>query len=253
MDIKIKNLDFYYGKQQILHNISCEIISGEMFIIIGANGSGKTTLLRCISGVQKSQSSMIYLGMKDLVTMTAKEIAQYLSALEPQIDAGFDYSVEEIVSLGRISFTTSAEENAKIVVCSMEQAGVIQFAKRSIFELSSGERQRVWLAMATAQQPKILVLDEPTSYLDIKYQLQILDLMHTLTTQGMTVIATIHDLSLVAQYATRIALLKNGKIIALDKPSDVLTEEKLQQAFDTKVYLLRDEDNIIGVIPQRCK
>lgn len=249
MNITIKNFSFSYENKVILHNISLEVFQGELLALIGSNGSGKTTFLRSISGLHKISKNSIYLGMKDLARMTSKEIAKYLAAIEPEIQSGFDYSVSEIVFLGRVSFKTTKQENADIVQESMLQTGVAKFAKKSIFQLSSGERQRVWLAMVLAQQPKILLLDEPTSYLDIKYQLQILYLLQELIKKNITVICSIHDLTLAAQFATRVAIMKQGQIVSIGSPLKVLTPKKLQENFGIKVRILQENNKILGVIP----
>ncbi|WP_372365524.1 ABC transporter ATP-binding protein [Candidatus Uabimicrobium sp. HlEnr_7] len=253
MNIRIENLSFSYQNKPILKDISLKIERREMFVIVGANGSGKTTLLRCISGLKKIEKQKVYLGLKDLVSMSAREVAQYLSALEPQINIGFNYTVQQVVSMGRIAFTTTPQQDAKIVNTSMKKAHVEHFAQTSIFNLSSGERQRVWLAMALAQEPQVLILDEPTSYLDIKYQLQILNVMRSLTDQGITIIATIHDLCLAAQYATKIAMLKNGQIVGIGTPEDIITTEKIKDVFDVEVQIYQENNQIIGVVPKKSQ
>ncbi|BBM87550.1 ABC transporter ATP-binding protein [Candidatus Uabimicrobium amorphum] len=250
MDVRIQNLNFYYQNTHVLKDINLTINSGEMFVIVGPNGCGKTTLLRCISGLRQSKQRTVYLGEQDIALMSSREIAQHLSALEPKIDIGFNYTVQQVVAMGRIAFNTSHLQNQKIIERSMHEADVLAFAQTPIFHLSSGQKQRVWLAMALAQQPQVIVLDEPTSYLDVKYQLQILDLMHSLTKQNITIIATIHDLSLAGQYATRIAMMSRGQIVDIGSPQQILTTDNIKQVFDVEVHIHRENHKIMGIIPK---
>ena len=249
MDVSIKNFSFHYGKKKILKDLSLHIVPQEILVIIGANGSGKTTLLRSVSGLQKIAPQTIFLGMRDLSQMKPHEIVQHLTALEPEIQSGFNYSVFDVVSLGRVAFTTTKQENLSIIQNCMMQTSTWEFAQKSIFQLSSGERQRVWLAMALAQQPKILILDEPTSYLDVKYQLQILFLLKSLLKQQIAIVCTIHDLSLAAQFATRIVIMQEGEIIAVGPPSEVFTPQRLQESFGIHARIIRDDGKIVGIVP----
>ena len=250
MEVNVQNLNFCYQDTHVLKDINLTIASGEMFVIVGPNGCGKTTLLRCISGLRQNKKHTVYLGKRDITLMSSREIAQNLSALEPKIDIGFNYTVQQVVAMGRIAFSTSDAQNQQIIQQAMHKADILAFAKTPIFHLSSGQKQRVWLAMALAQQPQVIILDEPTSYLDVKYQLQILDLLYSLTRQNITIITTIHDLSLAGQYATRIAMMNEGRIVDIGSPQQILTATNIKKVFDVDVHIHCENHKIMGIVPK---
>lgn len=247
MKVAIKGVSFSYDTRPTLRGIDLEVGEGEILALVGPNGSGKTTLLKNISGVLRPQCGAVYLDFKKLAELSPRQIAQRMAALEQEIHAGFDFTVGEIVELGRLphlkKLKALSAQDRQAVEEALRATEIQSFAQRSIFALSSGERQRVWLAMALAQEPQILLLDEPTAHLDINYQIEIMEIIKSLVQKGLAVLMAIHDLNLAAAYADRIAVLHEGRIAALGRPREVLTEELIERVFKARVRILRDQDN----------
>lgn len=257
MKVAIRDLEFRYDAKSVLKDIDLEAAEGEVLALVGPNGSGKTTLLKNISGVLKPPKGAIYLDFKKLTELSPKEIARQLAAVEQEVHVGFDFTVREVVELGRLPhlkrLQTFRAQDQQAIEEAMRATEVQSFAERSIFSLSSGERQRVWLAMALAQEPKVLLLDEPTAHLDINYQIGIMGIIKSLAQKGLTVLLAIHDLNLAAVYADRIAVLHKGRIVALGEPRNVLTEELIERVFKARVRVFRTpQDGFhIGVVPKQ--
>lgn len=230
-----------YNGRNILKDITFQVHEGEFFGILGPNGSGKTTLLKMISGLLPVRKGAIFVKNRSIQTYTPKEIAKVISVLPQLTGESFSYSVEETVMLGRYAhqkgwFQTSSKEDEEIVKEVMIQTGVFEFRHRSLHELSGGEQQRVFLAQALAQQPKILLLDELTNHLDLAYQKNLLDLIKKMTNEHkLAVISVFHDMNLAALYCDRILLMDNGRIKMIGTPSEVLTEEHIHHVFETMV------------------
>lgn len=256
MKVQAKELDFAYDGNLILKAINLEAHAGEILALVGPNGSGKTTLLKNIAGVLRPQKGVVYLDLQDTARLSPKEIAKKLAVLAQESRCSFNFTVREIVELGRLPhlkrFTGLSAEDHRAVEQAMRVTSSWQFASRSINELSSGERQRVFLAMALAQEPKILLLDEPTSHLDINYQLEIMEIIRARADTGLTVIIAIHDLNLAASFADEIAMLHEGKLVVRGSPQEVLTEELIHLTFGAQVAVRKDlEHNSIYILPQR--
>ena len=239
MEITVDGLKFSYNGSPLLDGIDLTVPKGEVLAIVGPNGSGKTTLLKNISGILSPEVGSVYLDMTRLPELSITELARYLAVVEQEREIGFDFTVREIVALGRLPhrgrFARETRTDKQWIGRAMELTNVALFAERSIRELSGGEKQRVFLAMALAQNPRVLLLDEPTTYLDINHQLQIMEIVCQQAAAGLTVLMAIHDLNLAAQYADRVAILHRGRLLAVGRPADVLTEANIKQAFQTDV------------------
>jgi iron complex transport system ATP-binding protein len=244
MKITIDDLSFSYDSSPLLDGIDLVIHKGEILALVGANGSGKTTLLKNISGILTPQKGAVYLDMERLRDLSNQQLARQLGALEQEKEVGFDFTVREIVSLGRIPhrgrFARQTETDRKWIDRAMELTQTADLSDRSMYELSGGERQLVFLAMVLAQNPRVMLLDEPTTYLDIDHQLQIMDIIRQQAAAGLTVVMAIHDLNLSSQYADRVAMLHNGKLLAVGSPQDVLTRENIKKAFNANVAIGKD-------------
>ncbi len=235
--IQISNLHASYGKTPVLQDVSLHVQAGEIAAIIGPNGCGKSTLLRCITGLMKPQSGQILLEGKKSESYQSREKARLLAVLPQKFDGGEELTSEEMVMIGRTPFLSNygapSTLDNQIVTRVMAQTNTEIFRERRIGELSGGERQRVLLARALAQQPKILLLDEPTSNLDIRYQFEILDLVFKLSREeNLAVVLVLHQINLAAAVADTILLLdSNGKPRALGAPSKVMTSENLEAVY----------------------
>lgn len=257
--IRIENLAFAYNGRPVLDGITLDVKAGELLALVGPNGSGKTTLLRAVSGVLPVNAGAVYLDLgeesaQQISMIAPRELARSLAAVEQEVHVAFDFTVREIVALGRLPHSHRllnpfSMRDTRIVEEAMECMAITPVAERSIQTLSSGERQRVFLAMALAQEPKVLLLDEPTAHLDLKYQIEIMELIRKLADQGLTVIAAVHDLNLAARYADRVAVLSQGRLISCDHPHAILTEELIEFVWGVKVRVLQDQAGL-WIIPQ---
>jgi len=240
--LKINNLIGGYHKEIIINDISLEIKKGDFIGIIGPNGSGKTTLLRLISKVLPLQKGNITFEGKDITGMDLKEFAQSVAFVAQDTIVNFSFSVLEIVLMGRIPhlkrLQLETKEDYLIAERSMAMTDTSDLKEKRIDELSSGERQRVIIARALAQEPLLLFLDEPTSHLDIGHQIQILDLLKRLNRQNnLTIVMVLHDLNLASEYCNRLVLLNEGKVFKEGAPPEVLTYQNIEAVYKTVVVV----------------
>lgn len=228
--VEIIGIDVSYGAKKILETISLHVDTGEVLGIIGPNGSGKTTLLKAMSRVVARDSGEIRINDRILDSFDHRELARQVAVVPQDISIGFDYTVRDIVMMGRHPYIgrLASETPGDLEICdrAMHLANVAHLAGMSVHEISGGERQRVLIARALAQEPKVLLLDEATSNLDISHQIEILNIIRGLT-DDITVISVFHDLNLAAYYCDRLIMLKDRRIYAAGAPKDVLTRETL--------------------------
>jgi iron complex transport system ATP-binding protein len=239
-----RELSFSVEANKLLDRVDVRAERGQFVGLIGPNGAGKSTLLRAISNVVNIQEGTVSLHGADLRSMPPRKVAEIL-ALVPQIapyTQGF--SAFELVLMGRYPhlgrFQVEGQADDRIVKDAMRLTETEEFAARTIDTLSGGERQRVFLARAVAQQPQVLLLDEPTSNLDILHQLKILTLVRQLVDDGLTAIAAIHDLNLAARFCDRLVLLAEGRVVTGGTPAAVLTPETIESAFGVKSAIYRE-------------
>ena len=235
-----QRVSFSYLDGLVLHNINLSVKAGEMVGLLGPNGSGKTTLIKLASGVLKPNQGEIELDGSSLRQLSRKSIARSVAVVPQQFNIPFAFTAAEIVMLGRTPFLRAFVEGSEIdkqfVANALELVSISELKERRFDELSGGERQKVVLAMALAQQPKLLLLDEPTLHLDITHQVEILELVRRLNVErGLTVMAAIHDLNLAALYFDRLILLKDGRVSADGSPAQVLTEDRIKEVFSASV------------------
>jgi iron complex transport system ATP-binding protein len=238
--LQLQKVYFSYFDGMVLHGVDLSIQPGEMVALLGPNGSGKTTLLKLASGVLRPSQGQVRLDGSELSQLSRKAVARIVAVVPQQFHIPFAFTISEVVTLGRIPFIkalageTAADKQA--VSTAIELAGISQLDDRRFDELSGGERQKVIVAMALAQQPKLLLLDEPTLHLDISHQVETLELVKRLNVeQGLTVIAAMHDLNLASLYFDRLVLLNQGKVLAEGTPAQVLTEDRVRETFSTSV------------------
>ena len=238
--LQISDVCFSYLNGLVLHNINLSIRAGERVGLLGANGAGKTTLVKLVSGVLKPGQGEIRLDGSSLTQLRRKSVARSVAVVPQQFHIPFAFTVREVVMLGRIpflkAFAEESEADRRLVANALEQVGIGELKERRFDELSGGERQKVILAMALAQQPRLLLLDEPIVHLDITHQVEILELVKSLNVeQGLTIMAAMHDLNLAALYFDRLVLLKEGRVWADGTPGQVLTEGIIEDVFSASV------------------
>jgi iron complex transport system ATP-binding protein len=244
--LQVRNVSFGYGKRPLLYDISLRIEAGEMVGLLGPNGSGKTTLLRLLSNVLQPRQGNVLLNGRDLRKWGRRVVARRIAVVPQELHVPFAFSVEHMVGLGRTPFVepflgTRSRHDQEVVRAAMEGAGVLSLAEHVFNELSGGERQRVVIAMALAQEPLLLLLDEPTSHLDIRYQVETLELVQRLNRErGVTVVAALHDLNLASRYFPRLLLFQRG-VVADGGPAEVLEAGLLRRVYgvDVQVGILR--------------
>jgi iron complex transport system ATP-binding protein len=242
--LEIKRLDFSYFDGLVLEDINLSVKEGEMVGLLGPNGSGKTTLIKLASGILKPKRGEVRLAGANLGELSRRFIASNVAVVPQQFHIPFAFTTSEVVMLGRTPFFRAlageSETDRRAVANSLELVGIEELMERRFDELSGGERQKVILAMALAQQPKLLLLDEPTVHLDIAHQMEILELVRQLNIErGLTVVAAMHDLNLASLYFDRLILLKKGRLWADGTPQEVLTEAGISQVFAASVRVER--------------
>jgi len=243
--LTVQNLSAAYEDKVVLHDFNLQINAGEIATISGPNGSGKSTVLRCMAGLNKPRSGKVLLDGHDIFTIENRTRAGNLAILPQHAEGGGGLTVEQMVLLGRTPhlppYAKPTRHDHDFAKKSMQQTGTLEFAKRQFTQLSGGERQRVLLARALAQQHTVLLLDEPTSNLDLQYQYQILQLAHRLAHQEkLAIVLILHQINLAAAIADKMLLLREGGFtVASGAPSDVMTETNLATVYDVPLKVIR--------------
>lgn len=242
---KAENLVAGYDKRTVVNDVSITIPSGKISVVLGANASGKSTLLKTLVRLIKPTKGKVTLDGKSIGKIPSKQLAQTVGLLpqSPIVPEGI--AVADLVGRGRFphqSFLKGwSKEDAKAVADALDIMGIADLANRNIDELSGGQRQRVWIAMALAQQTDILILDEPTTFLDITYQVEILDLLTDLNQKyGTTIVMVLHDINLSARYADHIFVMREGTLIAEGTPDEVITSQLIKEAFELECDIIND-------------
>lgn len=240
--LSIENISAGYGRRLVLENVTVKAAEGEFIGLIGPNGCGKTTLLRVISGVLAFETGCVLIDGRESKTISRRSLAKTMASLSQDISLDLSFTVRQITLMGRSPhlsrFGRETSKDLRIAEEAMALADVRHLADRLITEISGGERQRALIAMCLAQQPKILLLDEPTSHLDIAHQLSALDLIRKLNRKtAMTVMAVFHDLNLAAEYCDKLLVLDRGRIEAFGTPENVLTTDMILKVYGAKVRI----------------
>ena len=242
--ISAEGLSYSVETQTLLDNVRLHAEQGQFVGLIGPNGAGKSTLLRALSGMLRHQSGAVLLEGADLRSMSSKDVAASMALISQIAPYTHGFTSFELVLMGRYPhlgrFQIEGSEDNRIARDAMRQTDTERFADRTLDTLSGGERQRIFVSRALAQQPRILLLDEPTSNLDVYHQLKVLDLVRQLVNDGLTAVAAIHDLHMAARYCDRLVLLNVGRVLAEGTPEEVLTPEALESAFSVRSAVYRD-------------
>ena len=243
--ISIKNISAGYGSELVLKEVSIDIKAGQFVGLIGPNGSGKTTLLRVLGNVLTPRAGQILLEGHDIQKISKRRLARTIACLPQDISLNLSFTVREITLMGRSPHISKigreTSKDFEITDRAMALADISHLSDRVITEISGGERQRALIAMCLAQEPEVLLLDEPTSHLDVGHQLSVFDLIRKLNcNSNMTVIAVFHDLNLAAEYCHRLMVLDKGRVESLGSPKDVLTSDMIQKVYEAKVLTVKN-------------
>jgi len=255
MELKINNISFSYDSVEVLRDIAFEAPSGGFLGILGPNGSGKTTLLRCINNALRPNKGVVYFEDKDLRKLSRKEIAKKFGVVPQKNDINFPFTIYEIVMMGRYPHLDflgrECIKDYEIADKALEVVGIQYLSKRRIDEISGGEFQKVIIARALTQEPKVLLLDEPTLHLDMNHQLEILEVIKGLASKkDLVVIMVTHDLSLAARYCDFLILMKEGKIHFYGKAKEVLIKDNIREVYQVEVNIIQDPlTNLPVIIP----
>lgn len=238
----VEGIEFGYEKKCIINGISFEVMDGEFFGIIGPNASGKTTLLKIIDGILRPWKGRVLIEGRPISEMTRRDVAKRIAMVFQENRLNFNFNAFEIVLMGRTPYLRpmgfEGKKDIDIARESMALTDTWNIANRDINELSGGERQRVFIARALAQEPTVMLLDEPTAFLDLRHQMKVMDLLQTLNNKrGMMIVLVSHDINLASQYCKRLLLLKGGTIRSIGLPSHVVTEENIREAYETPVFV----------------
>jgi len=239
------SLTLGYGKKVVADNLSVVIPDGHFTAIIGPNGCGKSTLLRTLSRLMTPTQGHVYLDGEQIQRFNSKEVARRIGLLAQNATTPGDITVQELVSRGRYPhqplFTRWRQEDDRAVQRAMQATGVADLALQSVDTLSGGQRQRAWIAMVLAQETAIMLLDEPTTWLDISYQIDVLELLSELNReQGYTLAAVLHDLNQACRYATHLIALRDGKIVAQGAPKEIVTAELIEAVYGLRCMIIED-------------
>lgn len=240
--ISIKGLSYSYFERQALEDISLEVQAGEFLGLIGPNGSGKSTLLKCLCGILPPGRGEVLLEGKPLQDYSRRHVAQRVAMVPQDSTFGLNFTAYEVVLLGRTPYLERMQleraSDHEAVRKAMERTDCWDLKDRRIWEISGGERQRVVIARALAQAPRVLLLDEPTAHLDIAHQVEVYELLDSLNeNEGLTILAVSHDLNLAGEYCTRLALMEGGRIKAVGGKKDILAPGLLNEVYKQEVFV----------------
>jgi iron complex transport system ATP-binding protein len=250
--IHVEQLYKSYNEDLILNNLKFSVNKGEFFGILGPNGSGKSTLLKLLSGVEKPDSGHIRLDGRPVEQYTRKQLSCKIAVLQQEALPPVNFTVREVVEMGRFPYQNwmgkEKDGHDHLIDSILEQLGLTELQERSLLHLSGGERQRVALGKVMAQQPQLLLLDEPTTYLDIGYQIQMMDHIKAWQNEAnITVIAVLHELNLASIYCDRMLLIHQGQVVRVGTPLDILQAEQIQQVYGTLPIIV---EHPVHALPQ---
>ena len=243
--LTLRKVGFRYRASWAVRGVDLQVFPGEMLGILGPNGSGKTTLLKLLDGMLLPHEGEVFVRGKSMVNLKRREVAKAVAMVSQENFFRFAFSVLEVVLMGRFSHLRrlqfEGDHDLQIALNALKATHAMELSERSIHELSGGEKQRVLLARALAQEPRAILLDEPTSFLDLKYKKEIFDLIAILTKEkGLSVVIVSHDIDLMSQYCHQILMLKNGSVYLTGTPDQVITAESIEAVYECAVLVDRN-------------
>lgn len=245
LDFQAQSLSLAYEDHEVIHELSLAIPSGQITALVGPNGSGKSTLLKGLARLMRPTYGAVYLDSQAIHRLPTKQVARRLAMLPQRPEAPDGLTVRELVAFGRFPHqgffgVLTQEDDAKIDQA-LEITGIAALADQSLGELSGGQRQLAWVAMALAQDTQLLLLDEPTTFLDMAHQIEVLDVLKRLNqAHGRTIVMVLHDLNMAARYSSHMVVIREGKLLSQGTPWDIMQPEVLAAAFDVEATILRD-------------
>ncbi len=259
--LKLQNGDFSYGERPIFTELNLEINKAEVLCILGANGCGKTTLLRCLNGSMRLSRGTVHLDGTDISSLNVEDVAKRIGFVFQEHTAPFPFSVLEVVRMGRAPhlklFATPTHKDTEIALEKLELVGMLHLKDKPYTQISGGERQLILIARTLAQEPEIILMDEPTSHLDYRNQTIILQIVNRLAANGLGVLMTSHLPDHALLYSSRVALMKNGQFLSTGKPDEVMTDQSLKEIYgiDIKIVEVNDpytHEPVKIVLPKRA-
>lgn len=248
INFEARGISATYGQQEIFSNLSFKLMDGKITAILGPNGSGKSTLLKALAGLINCSSGQVLINNQDIKQFGRKDLAKLLSILPQAPESPGDITVSQLVQHGRYAYSSwlnnNKKDDSKQVKWALSITNLTSLADKSMYELSGGERQRVWIAMSLAQNSKYLFLDEPTTYLDIRFQFEILNLLKNLnSTQNKTIVMVVHEIQHALSYADYILLINEGRIYAHATTKEIIDSGAIEEIFKIKIKQIKDDSN----------
>lgn len=254
--LELTDVAFRLGDREVLEGVSLEVRPGEVVALVGRNGAGKTTVVRVASGVWTPRRGRVSLGGREISAWSRRELARRVAVVPQQTTVPFPFRVADVVLMGRTPhlgpLRFEGREDAARAEEAMERLGIASLAERSVLELSGGERQLTMVARALCQDAELILLDEPTAFLDLKHRLEVLAVVRELATQGRAALVVSHDLGLAARFCDRMAILAGGRVLADGTPGRVLAPDLLRQGFGIDAELLTASDGSPVVVPRKA-
>ena len=253
--LEVRHLDkVYENGYHADRDISFSLPAGKLVGLIGPNGCGKTTMMRCINRMHEPTSGDILIDGVSVMDQTPAQIARLVSNVPAEMTASFGLTVFETVMLGRYPYLQNmwweTDEDETMVVDTLKKFGVYHLQDRALNMLSSGERQRVMIAKAYVQNPRLMLVDEPTSHLDMKYKLDVMEYLRAMLKQNMTILVAEHDISLMARYCDLCIIMKKGELVAIGNPKEVITEDLIREVYEVEATVGFDREGEIYVLPK---
>ena len=253
--LNVENLKISFDDIEILHGITYSMPKGKLIGLIGPNGCGKSTMMKCISKMHTKWTGKIAVDGEDIASMRPADVAKIVANVPAEMTQMYGISVMDMVMLGRYPFVNKvwweSEEDEKTVRNALKTFGLDQYRRKQVSLLSSGEKQRVLIAKAYVQEPKIMLVDEPTSHLDMKYKLEVMEYLRDLAHNGISILVAEHDISLMARYCDICIIMKKGRIVAIGDPKKIITEDLILDVYGVDSCVGTDREGEIYVLPKR--
>ncbi|MGL4773984.1 MAG: ABC transporter ATP-binding protein [Clostridium sp.] len=244
--LKVKDLKFSYSDKEVLKGVSIDFQKGKFYSIVGPNGCGKTTLIKNISKIFSPNKNTIFIDEKDLASISTRDVSKKMSVVPQNLNINYEFSVYDVVMMGRVPhkkrFEGYNKRDEEIVIKAMKDTDTLRFKEKLVTELSGGELQRVVAARALAQETEVILLDEPTSHLDLQYQIEFLKIFKNIC-KDKVIIAVLHDLNLVSLFSDEIIMLKDGEVVEVGEARRVITKENIKMVYNIDVEIHENEDS----------